>query len=140
MSPCLDVLLVSSSPGNRQWIRNWLRSNPELQVIGAASTETEALILSVRRAPDMALVDLTDPTLIDPQLISSLRSCVPGMAVFAIACGDTPERQALDAGAQAVLPGAMIPANMEQRPLPQFGAGPTYRQTAFPNREVGYDV
>ena len=99
----IRVLLVDDQPIVRRGLRVRFRLEPDLQVVGEASTGTEALTLAQTLTPDVVLMDIQMPEMDGIAATAALRRVVPQSAVVILSiANDTQTRaQAQAAGAVA---------------------------------------
>jgi DNA-binding NarL/FixJ family response regulator len=77
----IRVLLVDDQAVVRRGLRVRFRLEPDLQVVGEASTGTEALTLAQTLTPDVVLMDIQMPELDGIEATAALRKAVPQSAV-----------------------------------------------------------
>ena len=99
----IRVLLVDDQSIVRRALRGRFRLEPDLQVVGEASSGKEALALAQTLTPDVVLMDIEMPQLDGIAATAALRRVVPQSAVVILSIADdTQTRQrAQDAGAVA---------------------------------------
>jgi DNA-binding NarL/FixJ family response regulator len=99
----IRVLLVDDQAIVRRGLRVRFRLEPDLQVVGEASTGTEALYLAQTLKPDVVLMDIQMPEMDGIAATAALRREVPQSAVVILSiANDTQTRgQAQAAGAVA---------------------------------------
>lgn len=95
------ILLADDHAVLRAGLRLLLENQPELEVVGEASTGLEALELAVKLHPNLILLDLSMPGLGGLDALPTLRKSVPGARVLILTMHDDPQylRQALKHGA-----------------------------------------
>jgi DNA-binding NarL/FixJ family response regulator len=72
-----SVLLVDDHPFVREGIRSFLSDQPDLEVIGEASSGSEAVKLAQQHHPDFILLDLNMPGTNGLEAVGQLRKLVP---------------------------------------------------------------
>ena len=77
----IRVLLVDDQAVVRRALRVRFHLEPDLQVVGEASTGSEALILAQTLTPDVVLMDITMPEMDGIEATAALRTIVPQSAV-----------------------------------------------------------
>ena len=96
----LRVVLADDQTILRQGLRAILDAEPDLEVIGEASTMQDAIALSRRLLPDVVITDVAFSNGIEVQAISRLRRECPGVRVLLLTGHSCPEcmRAAMTAG------------------------------------------
>jgi len=84
----IRVLLVDDQPIIRRGLRVRFRLEPDLQVVGEASSGTEALTLAQTLTPDVVLMDIEMPELDGIAATAALRQMVPQSAVVILSIYD----------------------------------------------------
>ena len=77
----IRLLLVDDQPVVRHGLRLRFQLEPDMQVVGEASTGREALILAQTLSPDVVLMDLEMPVMDGIEATTALRTVVPQSAV-----------------------------------------------------------
>ena len=97
------VLLVDDQAVVRRALRGRFHLEPDLEVVGEASTGTEALALAQTLAPDVVLMDLQMPEMDGIAATAALRRAVPQSVVVILSIYDDAQTrgQAQAAGAVA---------------------------------------
>jgi DNA-binding NarL/FixJ family response regulator len=95
------VLIVDDHEIVREGLRSALGADPRLEIVGAAASGAEAIELTRRTLPDIALVDLRLPDIGGEELCRRLHERFPGTAVIVLTTYLSEEtvRGAIDAGA-----------------------------------------
>jgi len=84
----IKIFLVDDHPLVREWLTNLLNQQPDFQVCGESAAAPEALQLIVTAKPDIAIVDLALASGSGLELIKSIRSGHPGIAVLVLSMHD----------------------------------------------------
>ena len=77
----IRVLLVDDQPAVRRGLRVRFQLEPDVQVVGEASTGREALTLAQALTPDVVLLDIEMPGMDGIEATAALRTVVPLSAV-----------------------------------------------------------
>jgi len=77
----IRVLLVDDQPVVRRGLRVRFQLEPDMQVVGEASTGREALTLAQTLTPDVVLMDIEMPGMDGIEATAALRTIVPQSAV-----------------------------------------------------------
>jgi DNA-binding NarL/FixJ family response regulator len=77
----IRLLLVDDQPVVRRGLRVRFQLEPDMQVVGEASTGREALILAQALSPDVVLMDIEMPVMDGIEATTALRTVVPQSAV-----------------------------------------------------------
>jgi two-component system response regulator NreC len=95
------ILLADDHAVLRAGLRLLLTSQNEFDVVGEASSGTEALSLAEQLQPDLILLDLSMPALGGLDALPALRKLVPSARILILTMHDDPQylRQALKHGA-----------------------------------------
>jgi DNA-binding NarL/FixJ family response regulator len=80
----IRVLLVDDQPAVRHGLAIRLHLEPDIQIVGEASTGREALALAQILMPDVVLMDLLMPGMDGIEATAALRQVVPQSAVVII--------------------------------------------------------
>jgi DNA-binding NarL/FixJ family response regulator len=99
----IRVLLVDDQVVVRRALRARFYLEPDLQVVGEASTGREALTLAQTLVPDVVLMDIAMPGMDGIEATAALHKEVPQSAVVILSISDDLQtrEQAQDAGAVA---------------------------------------
>ncbi len=73
----IRVLLVDDQPVVRRGLRVRFQLEPDMQVVGEASTGREALTLAQTLTPDVVLLDIQMPGMDGIEATAALRTIVP---------------------------------------------------------------
>jgi two-component system response regulator DesR len=97
----IRVLLVDDRAVVRRALRARFLLEPDLQVVGEASTGSEALTLAQALLPDVVLMDIEMPGMDGIEATAALQGAVPQSAVVILSIFDDPQTRtkALKAGA-----------------------------------------
>lgn len=103
MHSTVDVLVIDDHPLFRQGIRWALSNEPEIRVIGEASSAEDALVLIAESEPDVVLSDLNLPGIDGIEFTRTVRRQYPGLGVVMLSVYQSDEHafNALRAGAAA---------------------------------------
>src|SRR2546423_14818250 len=77
----IRLLLVDDQPAVRRGLRVRFQLEPDMQVVGEASTGREALTVAQTLSPDVVLLDIEMPVLDGIEATAALRTVVPQSAV-----------------------------------------------------------
>ena len=94
------MLVCEDAIGYRMLIRRWLE-DADVDVVGEASTWTEAVDMAAELTPDAVVADLWMPTL-DTDALIRLRSAVPESAIVSLSGLSAEEAERLVGGTGAV--------------------------------------
>ena len=84
----IRVLLVDDQPVVRRALRLRFHLEPDLEVVGEASTGSEALTLAQTLTPDVVLMDLQMPEMDGIEATAALHRVVPQSAVVILSIYD----------------------------------------------------
>jgi two-component system response regulator NreC len=79
-----SVLLVDDHPFVREGIRSFLSDQPDFEVVGEASSGSEALKLAQQHQPDFILLDLNMPGTNGLEAVGQLRKAVPQAKILVL--------------------------------------------------------
>jgi DNA-binding NarL/FixJ family response regulator len=101
----IRILCVDDHLLVREGVAAVIGAEQDLELVGSASTGSEAIELFQRLRPDVTLMDLKMPDMNGLQVITRLRSDYPGSRFVVVTTypGDVQALQALKAGASAYL-------------------------------------
>jgi DNA-binding NarL/FixJ family response regulator len=107
----ITVLIVDDHPVFLQGLRRILESEPDIQVIGAATDGREALDMACRLAPDVVLLDINLPSMNGMQVARQLKADLPGVAVVMLTAyhDENQVLHAVRAGASAYCSKDVVP-------------------------------
>jgi DNA-binding NarL/FixJ family response regulator len=98
----IRMLLVGDQAVVRRALRTRFHLEPDLEVVGEASTCKEALALAQTLAPDVVLMDITMPGMDGIEATSALHRVVPQSVVVILSIADDPQTRAQAQAAGAV--------------------------------------
>jgi DNA-binding NarL/FixJ family response regulator len=98
----IRVLLVDDQPVVRRALRGRFHLEPDLEVVGEASTGSEALSLAQILRPDVVLMDIAMPEMDGIEATAALRRVVPQSAVVILSFYDDAQTRTLAQAAGAV--------------------------------------
>lgn len=103
--PNLHIYLIDDHPVVREGFARAIAEQPDLTVVGQASTAGEGLEQVQGLRPDVVLVDLNLPDRDGPELIAALREAIPDAKLVVVSGYDDEYRvaEALRAGAHGYL-------------------------------------
>jgi DNA-binding NarL/FixJ family response regulator len=78
----IRLLLVDDQPEVRRGLGILLHLEPDIQIVGEASTGTDALSLAQQHIPDVVLMDIEMPVMDGIQATAVLRRLLPQCAVI----------------------------------------------------------
>jgi DNA-binding NarL/FixJ family response regulator len=87
------ALIVDDSPLARDAIRLLLENREEVEVVGFASDEEEALVQTEALRPNLVLMDIQMPKLDGLRAARLVRSCYPGIHIIIVTGNHGPEVQ-----------------------------------------------
>ena len=99
----IRVMSVDDHPIVRDGIAAIINLQPDMTLVGAAETGTQALQKFVELRPDIALVDLRLPDMTGFELIKKLKDKSPNARIIVLSSheGDVDIQRALEAGAKS---------------------------------------
>jgi DNA-binding NarL/FixJ family response regulator len=125
----IRVLCVDDHPLLREAIAMMIQYQPDMLLIGEASTGTEAIQKFKEHRPDVTLMDLRLPDMSGVDTLIAIRADVPEARIIMLTTfeGDVDAHRALEAGACAYLLKSMPPKALVDA-IRQVHAGqkPTY--------------
>ncbi len=98
----IRVLLVDDQPAVRRGLGLRFQLEPDLEVVGEASTGREALALAQTLTPDVVLMDIAMPEMDGIAATAALRRVVPQSAVVILSIHDDAQTRARAQEAGAV--------------------------------------
>jgi DNA-binding NarL/FixJ family response regulator len=114
--PKTTVLLVENSPEFLHLLKRFLRSRPDIEIVGEADNGRQALLLAQELQPDVVLMDVHMPVLNGLESARFLNIVMPETKVIILSMFDIEEyeNEALSAGAS----GYILKKNMAEELLP----------------------
>jgi DNA-binding NarL/FixJ family response regulator len=98
----IRILLVDDQQAVRRGLRLRFHLEPDIQIVGEASTGKEALSLAQQLAPDVVLMDIEMPEMDGIETTAALRAIVSQSAVVILSTHDDPRARARAQAAGAV--------------------------------------
>ncbi len=83
-----SILLVDDHPLVREWLASLINQQPDLAVCGEAESAQEALEFIATRGPDLAIVDLSLKESSGLELIKTIKTTHPNVAVIVLSMHD----------------------------------------------------
>lgn len=77
----LRVIIVDDHPVVREGLALVLRDDPDISIVGAATTAREGVVVARETQPDVILLDLRLPDRLGVDVISELRAVSPGAKI-----------------------------------------------------------
>jgi DNA-binding NarL/FixJ family response regulator len=110
----IRILCVDDHPLLRSGIGTLIATQPDMQLVGEASTGKEAVQLHRELNPDVTLMDLQMPDMSGLDAIIAIRSEDPGARIIVLTTysGDALAQRALKAGAQAYVLKSLVRAEI----------------------------
>ena len=101
MTEPIRLLIADDHPIVRGGLRGMLSSQPEFEVVGEATTGTEAVDLTIRLNPNVVLMDLRMPEMDGVDATTQIKARRPDTQILVLTTYDTDAdiHRALDAGA-----------------------------------------
>ncbi len=105
MSDPITVLIVDDHAVVRQGVHAFLKTQPDLEVVGEAGSGEEALLLAAEHVPDVVLMDLVMPGMDGVEAIRRLKRLSPRTQLLVLTSYDQDEHvfPAIRAGALSYL-------------------------------------
>jgi DNA-binding NarL/FixJ family response regulator len=80
----VSVHISEDSSDLRLLLRRWLERDERIEVVGEAANGEEALRGLAAMQPDVALLDLSMPRSLGPDMIAAIRECAPRTRVLVL--------------------------------------------------------
>jgi DNA-binding NarL/FixJ family response regulator len=80
----ISILIVDDHPVVRQGLRSMLSSEPDIDVVGMASSGKEAIALLSRQPTDVVLMDLRMPEMEGTEAIAQIIKLIPGIRILVL--------------------------------------------------------
>src|SRR5436190_5695111 len=112
----IRILVVDDHPLFRQGLRNVLRSESDIDVVGEAANGEEAIAMTQALAPDAVILDINLPDQNGLQVTRQLKALHSSAAVVLLTAYDDSEQilHAFRAGGSAYCPKDVTPASLVQ--------------------------
>jgi two-component system, NarL family, response regulator NreC len=106
MNEVIRILVASDFPLTRMGLTQYVRNQPDMQVVGQATDRVDALEKAVEMKPDIIIIDVTNHFQDWPGAIATLKTCLPEVKVLVLTMTETVEEllEAERAGAAGHLP------------------------------------
>ena len=108
----MRILLADDQPKVRLGLRLLLEQEEWASVVGEAASAQNLLAQAKAAQPDLVLLDWGLQCSENPDLLSALRGCCPGLALVVLSSQPEAEQEALDAGADAFVTKADPPEQL----------------------------
>jgi DNA-binding NarL/FixJ family response regulator len=123
----IRVLIADDHAIVREGIRQVLCSDESrsIDVVGEASTGTQAVALAIELQPDVVVLDITMPELTGLEAAAQIRDAVPDAAILVLSIHDHEEyvMQSMRAGAQGYLRKDSSPSELRGAVRTLYGGG-----------------
>jgi pilus assembly protein CpaE len=105
MADMIKVLIVDDIPETREMLRKLLAFEPDIEVLGAASTGREGLQIAAESRPDIVLMDINMPDMDGITATEEIKKIVPSAGVIMMSVQSEADylRRAMLAGARDFL-------------------------------------
>ncbi len=113
------VIVADDAPEFRSWVRSLLEGSEEFQVVGEASTGTEAISLVVSLVPDLVITDMYMPEPDGLEVARYVQHHFSSIKAILVSVHEDSvyERLARDEGALAFIPKARLSLNALRQSL-----------------------
>jgi DNA-binding NarL/FixJ family response regulator len=101
----ITVLVVDHNPILLKGIISLIQNEPAFELVGTATSDTDAITLFLKRSPSIVLLDLDLPDSSALQAIRNMRNIQPNVPIIGMATYELDQigSIALDYGAQAII-------------------------------------
>ena len=110
----IRLLLVDDHEVVRTGLRMLLEHQPDMEIVGEASTGGEALEMAIRDEPDVIVMDITLPDISGIEVTRRIKQSQPGTAIVALTIHEDEQYffQMLQAGAAGYVPKRAAPEDL----------------------------
>ncbi len=110
----IRLLLVDDHEVVRTGLRMLLENQPDLEIVGEASTGAEALEMAAQHQPDVIVMDITLPDLSGIEVARQIKRSQPGIAIVALTIHEDEQYffEMLQVGAAGYVPKRAAPEDL----------------------------
>lgn len=110
----IRLLLVDDHEVVRTGLRMLLENQPDLEIVGEASTGAEALEMAARHRPDVIVMDITLPDISGIEAARQIKGSQPGIAIVALTIHEDEQYffEMLQVGAAGYVPKRAAPEDL----------------------------
>jgi two-component system response regulator NreC len=110
----IRLLLVDDHEVVRAGLRMLLEHQPDMEIVGEASTGAEAVEMAVRDRPDVIVMDITLPDISGIQATQKIKQSQPAAAIVALTIHEDEQYffEMLQAGAEGYVPKRAAPEDL----------------------------